>query len=151
MKRCAHCGWELTNEAEVCTHCGNAPDSQPIDNSATNRNDTLAIIARAFLVISLCLFVFVALASGIAAATTAIIGIWIDAAGLHLATQILLTILACSAIPLCWIIPITIVVGKRLGDKQPISIALKICTLLFASVVSGILMLCISDESQIRR
>lgn len=146
MKRCAHCGWELMDEAEVCTHCGSTPDSQPIDNSTKNRNDTLAIIARAFLVITLCLFVFVALATGLAAATTAIIGLWVDAAGLHLATHILLIILACSAIPLCWIVPITIVVGKRLGDKRPISIALKICTLLFVCVVSGILMLCMSNE-----
>lgn len=146
MKYCAHCGWELTNDAEVCAHCGSTPDSRPIDNSNANRNDTLAIIARAFLVLSLCLFVLVALASGLAAATTAIIGIWIDSAGLHLATQILLIILTCSAIPLCWIVPITIVVGKRLGDKQPISIGLKICTMLFANVVSGILMLCMSDD-----
>ena len=50
-------------------------------------------------------------------------------------------------IPLAWTIPMTVVVCRRLENREPISIALKICTLLFCSVVAGIFLLCMDDNT----
>ena len=60
-------------------------------------------------------------------------------------------ILGCIAhgwmlIPLAWCIPITVSIFKSLHGKRPISTAMKICTLIFVSVVSGICLLCADDK-----
>lgn len=49
-------------------------------------------------------------------------------------------------IPLAWCIPITVAVFHRLRDRQPISTGLKVCTLLFVSMVSGICLLCMNED-----
>lgn len=50
--------------------------------------------------------------------------------------------MGCFLIPLCWCIPMTIHVYRQIKAKEPISVGFKICTLLFVSVISGILLLC---------
>lgn len=60
-------------------------------------------------------------------------------------------ILGCVAqgwmiIPLAWCIPMTVVLFKKMNNRQPIGMGLKICTLLFVSLVSGICLLCLKDE-----
>ena len=47
-----------------------------------------------------------------------------------------------SIIPLLWCIPMTKSYVKKIESGEAISTTFKICTLLFMSVVSGILMLC---------
>lgn len=49
-------------------------------------------------------------------------------------------------IGLAWCIPMTIAVCRRLDNNEPVGIALKVCSLLFVSLVGGILLLCISDD-----
>ena len=49
-------------------------------------------------------------------------------------------------IPLAWCIPMTVVYFKKIKNNQPISTAFKICSLLFVSLVAGILMLCDKDN-----
>ena len=56
-------------------------------------------------------------------------------------------ILACvymgfALFPLIWCIPMTIYVHNKLKAGEPISIGFKICTLLFVSLIAGILLLC---------
>ena len=51
-----------------------------------------------------------------------------------------------ALIPLAWCIPITVSIFKSLHGKRPISTAMKICTLIFVSVVSGICLLCADDK-----
>ena len=46
-----------------------------------------------------------------------------------------------AIIPLCWCIPMTVYYSKRIKTGEPIDIGFKICTLLFVSTLSGILML----------
>ncbi len=41
----------------------------------------------------------------------------------------------------------TIAVSNKLKNKEPISVTLKVCTLIFVNTVSGILLLCMNDES----
>ncbi len=45
-------------------------------------------------------------------------------------------------IPLAWCIPMTIHYYKTINKGEKVSLGFKICTLLFVSTISGILMLC---------
>ncbi len=45
-------------------------------------------------------------------------------------------------IPLAWCIPMTISYCKKIKNGEPISTAFKVCSLLFVSLIGGILMLC---------
>ena len=51
-------------------------------------------------------------------------------------------------IPLAWCLPITISVFNSFRDKKPIGTGLKVCTLLFVSLISGIMLLCINENDQ---
>ena len=50
-----------------------------------------------------------------------------------------------AIIPLLWTIPLTMHVWRKLSDDEPISIAVKICSLLFVNIVAGIMLLCMSE------
>lgn len=62
-------------------------------------------------------------------------------------------ILGCVAggfmlIPLCWCIPMTVIYANSLnGTRSPVGLGFKICTLIFVSLVAGILMLCDDDKN----
>lgn len=45
-------------------------------------------------------------------------------------------------VPLAWCLPMTISYAKRSRNNEYISTAFKVCSLLFVSLVAGILMLC---------
>ena len=49
-------------------------------------------------------------------------------------------------IPLCWTIPMTMHYWKAVDNKQPVGTGFKVCSLLFVSLVAGILMLCDNKE-----
>ncbi len=49
-------------------------------------------------------------------------------------------------IPLAWCLPITISSFKKMNAGQPIGTGMKVCTLLFVSLIAGICMLCMKDE-----
>ena len=70
--------------------------------------------------------------------------------GLAVASKIFL-ILACilqgwMILPLAWCLPITISVCNKMKRGEPVGTGLKICALLFVSLIGGILLLCRSDE-----
>lgn len=46
---------------------------------------------------------------------------------------------------LAWGIPMTISVCRKIDNNQPISVAMKVCTLIFVSIIPGILLLCMND------
>ena len=48
-------------------------------------------------------------------------------------------------IPLAWCIPMTVSIFRKLNAGEPISAGLKVCTLLFVSLIAGILLLCMED------
>ena len=59
-------------------------------------------------------------------------------------------ILGCVAsgwllIPLAWTIPMTISVFKSFREKRPVSIGMKVCTLLFVNLIAGVCLLCMND------
>ena len=48
-------------------------------------------------------------------------------------------------LPLAWCIPITVSIWKKLERGESIGTGLKICTLIFVSLVSGVCLLCMDD------
>lgn len=49
-------------------------------------------------------------------------------------------------IPLAWCIPMTIHAKKAMDEKRKIDVGFKVCTLLFVSIVAGILLLCRDEK-----
>lgn len=49
-------------------------------------------------------------------------------------------------IPLCWTIPMTVHYWKAVENKTSVSTGFKVCSLLFVSLIAGILMLCDHDN-----
>jgi uncharacterized membrane protein YvbJ len=49
-------------------------------------------------------------------------------------------------IPLAWTIPMTVIYFKKIKNGEQISTAFKVCSLLFVSLVAGILMLCDKEQ-----
>lgn len=45
-------------------------------------------------------------------------------------------------LPLAWCIPMTVSYFKKVKNRQPVGTGFKVCSLLFVSVLGGILMLC---------
>ena len=50
-----------------------------------------------------------------------------------------------AIIPLCWTIPMTVSYSRKIEKGEDVSLAFKICTLLFMNTIIGILML-VDDE-----
>ena len=48
-------------------------------------------------------------------------------------------------VPLCWCIPMTVCVYKAYKGERFLSTGFKVCTLLFVSLIGGILLLCDND------
>lgn len=55
--------------------------------------------------------------------------------------------LSSFGIALAWCLPMTIQIFRRMREGIPVGLALKVCTLIFVSLVSGILLLCYNDGS----
>ncbi len=73
-----------------------------------------------------------------------------DNSGLEIAAKVFL-IIACVImgmwlIPLAWCIPMTVSICNSMKENRPISTGMKVCTLLFVSVIAGILLLCMNDD-----
>ncbi len=71
--------------------------------------------------------------------------------GLAVAAKIFL-IIGCIAqgwmlLPLAWCLPITISACNKMKRGEPVGTGLKVCALLFVSLIGGILLLCRSDEN----
>lgn len=51
-------------------------------------------------------------------------------------------------IPLAWCIPMTVAVYNAYKYNKPLSVGFKVCTLIFVSLIGGILLLCDSENGQ---
>lgn len=49
-------------------------------------------------------------------------------------------------IPLAWCLPMTISIFNSFRDGKPIGTGLKVCTLLFVSLIAGICLLCMNEN-----
>lgn len=131
IKFCPICGKELEENANFCPVCGNPttkPNNEsyldkPIDYSSYTRPQGVGIII-AFMVINcfICGFLSIIL---IAADFGAVALLYL--------------------IPLFWQIPMTAHFSNCANARLKVSTAFKVCTLLFVSLISGIIMLCNKD------
>ena len=70
--------------------------------------------------------------------------------GLAVASKIFL-ILGCIVqgwllLPLAWCLPITISICNKMKNNESVGTGLKVCALLFVSLIGGVLLLCRSDD-----
>ncbi len=119
---CPNCGAQVNNNAAVCIRCGCAVvrnPMPPVPMDPPNMNHS-AYQGRS--------------------------------EGMVTATKVFLIIGCVSMgwmiIPLAWCLPITITLFRNLNEGLPINTGLKICTLLFVSLVAGILLLCMNEPPQ---
>ena len=138
MRYCQHCGSEVHDEAVVCVKCGCS--LKKVEQQKSGNSDTLLIIAKIFMLISCVALPSIGLLYGliffVVAAATATLEVMIAA--------IIVIVFLC--VPLAWMLPLTIIINNKIKNHEPISIALKVCTLIFVNVVSGILLLCHTDD-----
>ena len=148
MKYCAHCGAEIMDEAVVCVHCGCRADGFSQKNEGSDK--TLGLVAKIFMIITnveaaaMALLLLLMIAAVNLAGDAVVIE---NDVPLSVVNTMLTSCIACVMLPLSWCIPMTVAVHRRLRDKQPIGTALKVFVLLLCNVVSGILLLCMKNET----
>lgn len=131
---CKNCGSELANGAEYCANCGKKV-TRTAETSNTSTNDTNKKTS-----LHICAFVFMVLS--IFSVCISAITIWASNVYLENTSYMLF----CTLIPLAWIIPMTIKVYKAKSTTK-LSMGFKVCTLLFVSLIAGILLICDSNNN----
>lgn len=116
MKYCSKCGNEIIDEAVICPKCGCETEYHKY---ATNKNKSLRLIAKIFMLISCIIMSF--------------LYIFVFSSSLYFG------LLACN-------ISMTIYYWKQVKKNEPVGTAFKVCTLIFVSFIAGILMIC--DENK---
>lgn len=109
---CRNCGKEIPNNSHFCPECGNEVNtSSPATFTPASTSNSKEEVN----------------------------------AGLDIAIKIFMIIvcilLASCIIPFCWCIPMTVSAFKSIDNHKKIGTGMSICTLLFVSVIAGILML----------
>lgn len=131
MKYCTKCGNELYDEAVICPKCGCVVDQQkysdvnnnaPIPNNTNNNNTNNQN-------------------SGLSKAT--LLG------KVAFAFMIIGTVVASilALIPLAWCLPMTLHYYSCIKEGKQPSIAFKVCSLIFVSLIAGVLMLIDEDNN----
>jgi len=144
IKYCVHCGAELKEGADVCLSCGRRiVREEPKAKSSSNANNALATIAKVFMILTCAECVLVALWLLLVAFVSGF-GFYYDPD--FVPVQIVLGIYAAAfLLPLAWSIPLTVHVFRCTQKNEPISVATKICILIFVNMISGILLLCMTN------
>lgn len=117
MKYCTNCGTQLEDNVSFCPNCGTPVNAQPAPQPAAQPAQTVQT-EKKFTGLQTVAFVFMIL-------STIAMG-W-------------------TLIPLAWCIPMTVSYYNCIKQGRPVGMGLKVCTLLFVSLISGILMLVDSD------
>lgn len=130
MKFCSHCGAEINDDAVICMNCGcqvDGADTQEQDPGVAKTNQNLGTAAKVFYILTM-----------VACAFNAVI---------YLPLGYLVYAL-CLLIPLAWVIPMFVVLNKKLKNGEPIGTGFKVCSLLFVNLIAGILLLCRKEQQQ---
>lgn len=124
MKYCAHCGNELEDETMFCPKCGTPTEG------ATNPGPTVQPV------------------SSTPAVQTAKKNSTSETLRLIAFILCLISTIACGwcIIPLAWMVPLTISVYKGYKGEKEMSMALRVCVLIFVNMIAGILLLVDNDQ-----
>ncbi len=144
MKFCAKCGQQLLDEDTFCSKCGAkqeaninfnttsyASTSYNSQSSSESRNN-LQLAAMIFMIISCASCVLSFIMNAITNPN-------------NFAPGYAVLFAMSSLVPLLWILPMTIVYITKTKKKEKVSTSFKVCSLIFASLFAGILMLCDND------
>lgn len=145
MKYCSKCGAELLDDAVVCPNCGTSVENQDASIANAGKNRTLGKVAKVFLILTIVGCVLSAFSSilpilgGMPSDMT-------EEAWLLLKSASIGGFIG-GLVPLAWVIPMTVVIFRKLRDNKRIGMGLKVCTLIFVNIISGILLLCMNDNN----
>ena len=123
MKYCSHCGQALDGNSNVCPVCGKTNESQASSAPREPKESQASSAPRE------------PKESGLA-----------TAAKILMILGTIVNAISGFLIPLAWCIPMTISYCRKLKRGEPISTGFKVCSLLFVSLLGGILMLCDKDN-----
>lgn len=115
MKYCTKCGTQIHDDAVICTSCGCATGSHNTSGKAVSAEIHNAAQNAGLKATAKVLMIF----------NTIWYGKYI--------------------LPLSWCIPMTMIYFNKVKNGEPISLAFKICCLIFVSPIAGVLMLCTKD------
>jgi len=123
MKFCSKCGKELQDDAVVCVGCGCLVNSNPQPNPQPNQQYGNYILKKEK-----------------------------KYGGLATAAKIF-AILGCIGmgwmlLPLAWCLPITISFCNKVSKGEKVGVGLKVCMLLFVSLLGGIFALCMGEPKE---
>ena len=152
-KFCSYCGAEVLPQAVVCPKCGCPINKQEVTKNKTGKAKALQGTAKAFMFVSLgrCL-VFAIIMAGLALTCNNLIDTYIGRVD---GTEYIEYVDMCNAyywfyliagfcrlLPLIWITIMIKHYFKATRNQEPVGVGFKVCTLIFVSLVAGILMLC---------
>ena len=156
-KKCEFCGLEVPASTQVCPKCGFRFDGKQTHPGVSNKSPLL-LAAGIFMIIA-CIAVFGSLARYLMEASAIVAKGTLEGSNyenmiqtfesagysaaqmVDMVSTMLRTIAVISLIPLAWQIPMTVHVFKARARGTAIGTAFKVCTLLFVSLISGILLL----------
>ena len=123
MKKCPVCGCEVPDDAQVCPKCGyELQGAAPAKGEVVSQPSKPAQENKK---------------GGISTLkTVALVFMILSCIGGAL----------CFLIPLAWILPMTISYNRKINNHEPVSIGFKVCTLIFVSLIAGILMLVDNED-----
>ncbi len=132
MKYCPKCGTEMNDEDNVCCNCG-ASNDYKVYHAVRKENSGLKTATKVFLILSCVFTPIVWFIYGYA---------YLFPIYYYVPIVAILSALLISLIPLAWLIPMTVHYFNSLKNDEPVGTGFKVCTLIFVSMIGGILMLC---------
>ena len=157
MKFCSKCGRELFDEAIICPGCGcYAPPPPPRAGAQARKEASTYTYQEAYGYEEPTLYPpppeyasedsFGPFEYGAEPQVTA------DISPLKIVAKVFMIIGTVVSglyiIPLAWCLPMTIAYCNMIKRKEPISVGFKVCTLLFVSLICGILLLCDNEDQK---
>ena len=131
MKYCTKCGQQIPDEAQFCPKCGANQDfADPFNQNNNNQNFNQQSNNN-----------YRRPEPGSYSANLKSVALIFMILG-----TIVNTLLA--LIPLAWCLPMTLHYNQCIKEGRPVSVAFKVCSLIFCSLIAGILMLCDNDNQQ---
>ena len=131
---CRKCGQEINEGTRFCPYCGCNLD---LNNNDQSMNKGLDTATRIFFILAMAGSVL----SSLMCSIFIIIGFTVPSLeGTMVGIMFIIYTVICL-IPLCWLIPMYKYFIKCRRENIQISIAFKICTLIFVNVIAGILIL----------
>lgn len=120
MKYCCYCGKELPDDAQFCIHCGKSVSGAGTEGRAQGEQAERCSVKKSEVDTLIEIFLLIAcIINGIAT----------------------------LGIALAWCIPMRKIILNDMRNGVPVSIAMKVCTILFVNTIAGILLFC-RDEFQ---